>query len=282
MADAVSKAVLITGCSSGIGQAAAERLARSGWKVYATARRPEALAHLAEAGCETIALDVLDEESMQRAVAHVEEAEGAVGVLVNNAGYGQSGAVEAVPLDLVRRNFETNMFGYLRMAQLVLPGMRRQRWGRIVNLSSVAGRVTMPGSGIYSSTKFAIRAMTDVLRFEVRGFGVDVVLIEPGPIRTRFTESANAGMPDGANEDGTYAEYHAAVAKADAEADQSKLLAGDPEDVARTIERAVSARRPRARYRVTVPARLLPALRGALSDRAFDAFLRTQAPPPGA
>src|SRR5438105_4650603 len=171
MADGVSKAVLITGCSSGIGRAAAERLAAAGWKVYATARRPETIADLAERGCETLALDVLDEDSMRAAVAYVEKAEGAVGALVNNAGYGQSGAVEAVPPELVRRNFETNLFGYLRMAQLVLPGMRRQGSGRIVNLSSVAGRVTMPGSGIYSSTKFAIRAMNDVLRYEVRGFG---------------------------------------------------------------------------------------------------------------
>ena len=281
MADGVSKAVLITGCSSGIGRAAAERLAGAGWKVYATARRSEAIADLAERGCETLALDVLDEDSMRAAVAYVEEAEGAVGALVNNAGYGQSGAVEAVPPELVRRNFETNLFGYLRMAQLVLPGMRRQGSGRIVNLSSVAGRVTMPGSGIYSSTKFAIRAMNDVLRYEVRGFGVHVVLIEPGPIRTSFTGTANEGMPD-ATADATYADYHAAVAKADAEADQSRLLAGDAEDVAAVIERAVSARRPRARYRVTVPSRLLPAIRGTLSDRAFDAFLRTQAPPPGA
>src|SRR5437868_11842028 len=241
-----SKAVLITGCSSGIGRAIAERLAAGGHRVYATARRPDAIADLAERGCQTLALDVLDDDSMRAAVARVEEAEGAVGVLVNNAGYGQSGAVEAVPMDLVRRNFETNLFGYLRMAQLVLPGMRKQHWGRIVNLSSVAGRVTMPGSGIYSSTKFAIRAMNDVLRFEVRGFGVDVVMIEPGPIRTEFTSSANSGMPDGAGADGTYAEYHSAVAKADAEADQSKLLAGDPEDVARVIRRAISSRRPRA------------------------------------
>ena len=282
MAEGVSQAVLITGCSSGIGHATAEHLARSGWAVYATARRPDSLADLADAGCRTLALDVLDEGSMRAAVAEVEREEGAVGVLVNNAGYGQSGAVEAVPLDLVRRNFETNVFGYLRMAQLVLPGMRRQRWGRIVNLSSVAGRVTMPGSGIYSSTKFAIRAMTDALRFEVRGFGVDVVLIEPGPIRTQFTGSANAGMPDGDSAGGTYADYHSAVAKADAEADRSKLLAGDPGDVARVIERAASARHPRARYRVTIPSRLLPAIRGVLPDRAFDAFLRTQATPPGA
>ncbi|MBV9213163.1 MAG: SDR family NAD(P)-dependent oxidoreductase [Actinobacteria bacterium] len=281
MAEALSKAALITGCSSGIGHETAARLASSGWTVYATARSADTIADLADRGCRTMALDVLDEGSMRAAVQQVEREEGAVGVLVNNAGYGQSGAVEAVPIDLVRRNFETNVFGYLRMAQLVLPGMRRQGWGRIVNLSSVAGRVTMPGSGIYSSTKFAIRAMTDALRFEVRGFGVDVVLVEPGPIRTRFTESANSGMPDGSAADGTYAAYHETVAKADADADRSTLLAGDPEDVAKVIERAISSRRPRARYRVTIPSRLLPALRGALPDRAFDAFLRTQAAPPG-
>jgi NAD(P)-dependent dehydrogenase (short-subunit alcohol dehydrogenase family) len=274
-----SKAVLITGCSSGIGRAIAEWLQRDGHRVFATARRPEAIADLAERGCETLPLDVTDDDSMRAAVARVEDAAGAVGVLVNNAGYGQSGAIEATPVDAVRRNFETNVFGYMRMAQLVLPGMRRQGTGTIVNISSVAGRVTMPGSGPYSATKFAIEAMSDALRFEVRGFGIDVVVIEPGPIRTRFTATANAGLPDA---DGAYADYHAAVAKADAEADQSKLLAGDPEDVAAAVARALSARRPRTRYRVTVPARLLPAMRRILSDRAFDAFLRTQAPPPGA
>jgi NAD(P)-dependent dehydrogenase (short-subunit alcohol dehydrogenase family) len=279
MAESPSKAVLITGCSSGIGRATAEHLASKGWTVYATARDPAKLADLAQRGCRMLALDVLDERSMRAAVAAVEHAEGAVGVLVNNAGYGQSGAVESVSLDDVRRNYETNVFGYMRMAQLVLPGMRRQGWGRIVNLSSVAGRVTMPGSGVYSSTKFAIEGFTDALRFEVRGFGVNVVLVEPGPIRTRFTETANRAIPQG---DGPYADYHAAVAKADAEADQSRLLADDPEDVATTVERAISARRPHARYRVGIPARLLPTLRRALPDRAFDAFLRTQAPPPAA
>src|SRR5256884_1107082 len=274
-----SKAVLITGCSSGIGRAIAERLMAGGHRVYATARRPDAIADLAEQGCETLALDVLDDDSMRAAVARVEEADGAVGVLVNNAGYGQSGAVEAVPIDAVRRNFETNLFGYMRMAQLVLPGMRRQGRGRIVNMSSVAGRVTMPGSGPYSATKFAIEALSDALRFEVRGFGIRVSIVEPGPIRSHFTATANAGLPDAG---GVYADYHAAVAKADAEADQSKLLAGDPEDVAKTVERAITARSPRTPYRVTAPSRLLPPIRRALSDRAFDAFLRTQAPPPGA
>src|ERR687885_2789560 len=136
MADA-SKAILITGCSTGIGRATAERLAGKGHTVYATARRPESIADLEEKGCRTLALDVTDEDSMRAAVAAVEEAEGAVGALVNNAGYSQSGAIEEVPLDQVRRQFETNVFGLVRMCQLVLPGMRRQQWGRVVNVGSM-------------------------------------------------------------------------------------------------------------------------------------------------
>src|SRR4051794_11950138 len=140
-----SKAVLVTGCSSGIGHATAELLAARGWTVYATARRPEVLADLEQKGCRTLALDVTDEESMRAAVDAVTEAHGAVGVLVNNAGYSQSGAVESVPLDQARAQFETNVFGLLRMCQLVLPGMRAQGWGKIVNISSMGGRLTFPG-----------------------------------------------------------------------------------------------------------------------------------------
>src|SRR2546421_4433426 len=161
-----SKAVLITGCSSGIGWATAERLADRGWTVYATARRPESIAGLAERGCRTLALDVTDEESMRTAVTTVEANEGAVGALVNNAGYSQSGAVETVPLDDVRRQFETNVFGLVRMCQLVLPGMRRQGHGRIVNVSSMGGRMTFPGGGFYHATKHAVAAISDALRFE--------------------------------------------------------------------------------------------------------------------
>jgi len=139
-----SKAVLITGCSSGIGRSTAELLNDKGWTVYATARRPESIADLAEKGCKTLALDVTDEESMTAAVKAVTDAEGAVGVLINNAGYSQSGAVESVPLDQVRRQFETNVFGLTRMCQLVLPGMRDQRWGKIVNISSMGGRLVFP------------------------------------------------------------------------------------------------------------------------------------------
>src|SRR6187397_448991 len=176
---AIQEPVLITGCSTGIGRATAERLARAGTTVYATARRLESIEDLKQAGCRTLALDVNDEESMRAAVAAVEEADGAVGALVNNAGYSQSGAVETVPIDEVRRQFETNVFGLLRMCQLVLPGMRRAGRGRIVNLSSMGGRLVFPGGGIYHATKFAVEALSDAMRFEVRGFGVHVSIIEP-------------------------------------------------------------------------------------------------------
>ena len=271
----VSKTILITGCSSGIGRSTALRLAHAGHTVYATARRREAITDLAEAGCKILTLDVTDPGSAAEAVAEVEAAEGAIGVLVNNAGYGQSGAVEAVPLEAVSAQFDTNVTGYLRMIQLVLPGMRRQHSGRIINIGSVAGRVTMPGSGGYSAAKHAIEALTDALRFEVRGFGIDVSLIQPGPIRTRFTDSANAGLPADLPSTAPYVAYHAAVAKADAQTDTSHL-AGTPDQVAAAIERAVTARRPKPRYQVTAIARILPMVRAALPDRAWDAFLRTQ------
>lgn len=271
-------AILITGCSSGIGRATAQHLASRGHIVYATARSPESLAELQRAGCRTLVLDVLDEQSVRAGVAVVEDEHGAVGTLVNNAGYAVSGAIETVSLDAVRHEFDTNVFGYVRMTNAVMPGMRRRGTGRIVNLSSVAGRVTMPGAGAYAASKYAIEAISDALRFEVRGFGVDVVVIEPGPIKTAFTSTANAAIPHGG--EGPYGAYHEAVAKGDAETDES-FLAGTPDQVAKTIERAITASRPRPRYRVTPIARVLPVLHGTLGGRGFDAFLRTQIKSPG-
>ncbi len=190
-----SKAVLVTGCSSGIGRATALRLGQAGWTVYASARRPETLTELADAGCRTLELDVTDEDSMRAAVATVEQAEGAVGVLVNNAGYSQSGAIETVPMDAVRRQFETNVFGAVRLTQLVLEKMRAQRWGKIVNVGSMGGRLTFPGGGYYHATKHALEAISDALRFELRGFGIAVILLEPGLITTEFGEAATPSMP---------------------------------------------------------------------------------------
>jgi NAD(P)-dependent dehydrogenase (short-subunit alcohol dehydrogenase family) len=273
-----SKAVLITGCSSGIGRATAERLAADGWKVYATARKPEAIADLKDSGCETLALDVTDEDSMGAAVAAVTEAEGAVGVLVNNAGYSQSGAVESIPLDQIRRQFETNVFGLIRMCQLVLPGMREQRWGKIVNIGSMGGRLTFPGGGAYHATKYSVEALSDALRFEVRGFGVDVILVEPGLIVTSFGETASATVEGG----GPYERFNRHVAKATEEAYRGPLvkLGGGPETVAGTIAKALAAARPKARYAVTPSAHLMINQRRLTPDRLWDLMMRSQFPTP--
>jgi NADP-dependent 3-hydroxy acid dehydrogenase YdfG len=205
----ISKAVLITGCSSGIGHETARHLATRGWTVYATARRPETLEDLAAAGCKTLACDVTDEESMRACVGSVIEADGAVAALVNNAGYSQSGAVESVDLGSIRRQFETNVFGLIRMCQLVLPGMREKGWGRIVNISSMGGKLTFPGGGIYHATKYSVEAISDAMRFEVAGFGVDVVCVEPGLIVTGFGDAAAGSLGEGAAAEGPYAEFNA-------------------------------------------------------------------------
>ena len=278
---ALSRAVLITGCSSGIGRATAELLSAEGWTVYATARRPETLADLERKGCKTLALDVTDEASMTAAVQAVTDAEGAVGVLINNAGYSQSGAVETIPAEQVRRQFETNVFGLIRMCQLVLPGMRDQHSGRIVNLSSMGGKLTFPGGGLYHASKYAVEAISDALRFEVRGFGVDVIVIEPGLIVTSFGETA-AGSVDGAQSDGPYKDFNRHVAEITEGAYKGPMakLGGPPEAVAQTIAKALKADRPKARYPVTASARLMITQRRLTPDRLWDLAMRSQFPTP--
>jgi NAD(P)-dependent dehydrogenase (short-subunit alcohol dehydrogenase family) len=288
--DGAARAVLVTGCSSGIGRATAGLLARSGWPVYATARRPEALADLEALGCRPLALDVTDDDSMRAAVAVVEGERGAVGVLVNNAGFSLSGAVETVPLADARRQFETNVFGAMRLAQLVLPRMRAQGWGRIVVIGSMGGRLTFPGGGWYHATKYALEALCDALRFEVAGFGVDVVLVEPGFIRTGFSEAAAATIETPttptslAADDNPYREFTASLLKATRGVyDGSPLarLGGSPDDVAGAVLAAITADDPKARYPVTPSARLLLAARRLLPDNAWDALMARSFARPG-
>ncbi len=276
-----SRAVLITGCSTGIGRATAQRLAAAGHTVYATARRADAISDLEGSGCRTLALDVTDEASMQAAVEQVVAEQGAVGVLVNNAGYSQSGAIETIEMDDVRRQFETNVFGLMRMCQLVLPGMRDQGYGRIVNISSMGGTFTFPGGGIYHATKYAVEAISDALRFEVKGFGVDVVVIQPGLIRTEFGGTAAAEVQTG---DGPYADFNASVAKSTKEVYEKgpvARLGGGPETVAKAIERAITAAKPKIRYRVTPSAHLLIRQRSLMTDGMWDRFVASQFPRPG-
>jgi NAD(P)-dependent dehydrogenase (short-subunit alcohol dehydrogenase family) len=283
----VSKAVLITGCSSGIGRATARRLAAGGWTVYATARRLESVADLEATGCRTLALDVTDESSMITAVRTIEETHGAVGVLINNAGYSQSGAIETVPLEAVRRQFETNVFGLARLTQLVLPRMRDQRWGKIVNLGSMGGKLVFPGGGWYHATKHALEAVSDALRFEVRGFGIDVILLEPGLITTEFGNAAVASMrsvdePDAAAAGDPYAKFNATVGSATQGVYEGplRLLGAGPERVAKVIEKSIRKRRAPTRVTITPSAKLTIPSRRLLPDRAWDALMRAQFPTP--
>jgi short-subunit dehydrogenase len=275
-----SRPVLITGCSTGIGRATAERLADEGYNVHATARRPESIEDLAERGMKTHALDVTDEHSMESAVAEVER-EGPVGALVNNAGYSQSGAIETIPMSSVRKQFETNVFGLIRMCQLVLPGMRKAGSGRIVNLSSMGGKLTFPGGGIYHATKHAVEALSDALRFEVHEFGIDVAIIEPGLIVTEFGETAAGSLAE-VEKHGPYAKFNTDVATVTANAykgPMAKLGAG-PEAVAQKISKALSANRPNTRYKVTPSAKVVMGMRRLMTDRMWDRFVRSQYPPP--
>ena len=271
--------VLITGCSSGIGRAAALSLHQAGFTVYATARRTDALTGLSDRGLRTLALDVTDEESMTTAVAAVEADAGAVGVLINNAGYGLYGPVEQLPMPEIRRQFETNFFGLVRLTQLVLPGMRRRGRGRILNVSSMGGRITLPGGAFYHASKYAVEAFSDALRMEVAQFGIDVVLIEPGPVKTPWNDVAAGSLstaPAAAGD--AYREYKAAVGASfgRAQAGLFGRLGSTPEDIAKVITQAITARRPRARYLINPVAKSLVAMNRVLPARAYDSMLRRQ------
>jgi short-subunit dehydrogenase len=287
--------VLITGCSSGIGRAAALSLHQAGFTVYATARRTETLAELSDRSLRTLALDVTDEQSMTTAVATVEAEAGPVAVLINNAGYGLYGPVEQLPMAEIRRQFETNFFGLVRLTQLALPGMRRKGRGRILNVSSMGGRITLPGGAFYHASKYAVEALSDALRMEVAQFGIDVVLIEPGPVKTPWNDvaagslssaatpgaaadGATAAGPGPAADGDAYREYKAAVGASFDRVQTGVFgrLGSTSEDIAKVITQAVTARRPRARYLINPVAKSLVAMNRVLPARAYDSMLRRQ------
>ena len=271
--------VLISGCSSGIGAATAEMLVRAGHTVYATARRTETLTGLEALGCHALELDVTSEDSMTAAVRAVEADHGKVGTLINNAGYGEYGPIEEADLDRVRTMFETNVFGLARLTQLVLPAMRRSRSGRIVNIGSMGGRITFPVGGFYHASKYAVEAISDALRVEVKPFGIDVILVEPGLIRTNFesrvNESLDMGIPPH-GEDTAYTDLLAANDKSTASGYANDFMTTSPEAVAAVILRAVESALPRSHYVVTSAAKALINLRRFGGDRVWDATMRSR------
>ena len=264
-----SPVVIITGCSSGIGQATATLLAERGWYVFATARQLEAVSGLAGDRITPLPLDVTDEESMTAAVEQTLAQAGRIDALVNNAGYTEVGPLEEATADEIRRQFETNTFGPLRLAQLVLPTMRAQGSGRIVNVSTMGGRVAIPFIGLYNASKFALEAMSDALRMETRPFGVHVIVIEPGSVRTNFNEAAYERARRFATD--TSSPYHRYFEPLNRFIKQSEGFSSPPERVAKVIYRALTARRPRARYAATPDARIMLAIMTRLSDRMRDA-----------
>ncbi|MEO3977706.1 SDR family NAD(P)-dependent oxidoreductase [Streptomyces sp. CAU 1734] len=274
--------VLITGCSSGMGRQTALALHRRGHPVLATARRPGDLAGLAAEGITTMALDVTDDASMAAAVARVEHDHGAVGILINNAAYGLHLPVETAGPREIRAQFETNVFGPVRLIQHVLPAMRAARTGRIVNISSMGGRFSPPGGGFYHSTKHALEAISDSLRLEVAPFGVKVVVVQPGPTLTDFAGTAVDTMHGPAAGD-PYAGFRTALADMYANRTFTRRNgAVSAETAARTIVRAATTPRPRARYAIGAVARTVMTARRLLPDAAFDAVMRRGFPLPAA
>jgi NAD(P)-dependent dehydrogenase (short-subunit alcohol dehydrogenase family) len=286
-----SRAVLITGVnslngeSSGTGRATALRLHRAGWPVYATGRSLEGLKDLAEEGITTLRLDVTDEDSMAEAVQRVTADHGGVGVLVNNAAYSLNGTVGETPMEQVRQQFETNFFGLTRMTQLVLPSMREQRAGRIVMMSSIFGLFATPGRGYYQATKHAVEALGDSLRQEVKPWGIKVSIIEPSPILGSFVPTTVGELGLSAD-DGLYGDFwerfvswHGAYREVDHPKGRGRTSVR-ARDVAAVIERAITDEKPKIRYRIGIPVRMLRPQRAVFGDRAWEVFLNKFFPQP--
>jgi NAD(P)-dependent dehydrogenase (short-subunit alcohol dehydrogenase family) len=267
-----TKVALVTGASSGIGEATARQLAAAGFTVYAAARRTERMHKLTAAGIHPIAMDVTDDASMQASVKALLTEQGRIDVLVNNAGYGSYGALEDVPMEEARAQMEVNVFGAARLTQLVLPAMRAQHSGTIVNVTSMGGKITTPLGAWYHATKLALEAISDCLRMEVAPFGIDVVVIEPGGIRTEWGGIA-ADKVRAVSSHGPYAPQGNAVANS-LTSESTRRRSSPPELIGKTITKAVTTRRPRTRYAVGYGARPMIFLHGLLPDRTFDAFIR--------
>ena len=266
--------VLITGASSGIGEAAAKRFALEGFTVYAAARSMDKLKAIATDDIHPIALDVTDDQSMQACVNDLLDKEGHIDVLVNNAGYGSHGAVEDVPMAEARRQFDVNVFGLARMTQLVLPAMRKAGHGRIINISSMAGRIWTPFAAWYHATKFAVEGLSASLRLELKPYNIDVVLIEPGGIKTPWGEIAAQHLLE-ASKDGAYQAAAVQAAQQLEKRYKNSSLMTKPEVIANRIVKAATVRRPRTRYLLGFGAKPMVYIQKIFGDKVYDAIVRS-------
>ncbi|RZI49519.1 oxidoreductase [Lactococcus kimchii] len=260
--------VLITGASSGIGYQAAELLAQKGHQVYGAARRMDELESLKKFGVNPIYLDVTNQASCEEVVRAIIEKEGKIDALINNAGYGSYGAVEDVSLEEAQRQFEVNLFGVARLTKLVLPHMRKNKFGRIINISSMGGRVTTYFGAWYHATKYALEAFSDALRMETKPFGVEVSLIEPGGIKTQWGFIAADHLAESAK-GGAY-EKAAQKAAIGMRRQYSGNMMSDPKIISKTILKALDSRKPRARYLIGFGAKPIVFLHAILPTRLFD------------
>jgi NAD(P)-dependent dehydrogenase (short-subunit alcohol dehydrogenase family) len=264
-----ARVALVTGASAGIGKCIVRRLLRDGWTVYGGARRVRNMADIQSEGASVLALDVTDDASMSAAVQSILQTEGRIDALVNNAGYGSYGAIEDVPIAEARRQFEVNVFGAARLAQLVLPGMRAAGAGRIVNISSMGGRIWMPIGGWYHATKHALEVLSDALRVETRPFGIDVVVIQPGAIESEWSAIAADNLRRTSG-NSVYREVIEPMARVLEHYDK----AASPEVVAAAVSRALNSPRPRRRYATPLDAKVLIFLRWLLPDALFERLLK--------
>jgi NAD(P)-dependent dehydrogenase (short-subunit alcohol dehydrogenase family) len=260
--------VLITGCGSGVGHATALACAKAGYITYATGRDVNELDDLRKAGCQTLQLDVADEASRLQAVNTIVKKHGAIDILINNAGYGQMGPLEEITPEQIDRQFETNVFGALRLCQLVLPGMRAKRQGTILTVGSVGGLMTTPFMGAYHMSKYAVESMVDALRVEISPFGIRIILLEPAGMKTNFGNASLTSVDSGKTSS-PYGAVQKRVSAITAKAYMgSRLLT--PEYVANIIVKAIGAQRPKTRYKIGLQAHIMPCMFRLMGDRMRD------------
>jgi len=268
----MSKIVLITGASSGIGKETAKLLVQNGYKVYAAARRIEKMSELETVGVHLINMDVANEQSIVNGIEQITKAEGRVDILINNAGFGQYGAIEDVALAEARYQLEVNLFGLARLVQLVLPGMREQRFGKIVNISSIGGKVAAPLGGWYHASKFALEGLSDSLRMEVKPFGIDVIVIEPGGVKTEWGAIALGN----ASKTAERSAYKKLIDGAQNIGEKTAEKNMEPIEIAILIKQSIEASKPKIRYVKGYLARPILFMKRWLSDRILDKVIMSQ------